>query len=66
MQEKKMAVKIDKEKCIRCGTCSSVCPMGVYEKDNDGYPVPDNNKCISCGLCVNLCPVGAITFDEDE
>ena len=34
-----MAVKIDETKCMKCGTCKSVCPLGVYEMDEKtGYP----------------------------
>ena len=61
-----MAVKIDETKCIKCGTCCNVCPMGVYDKDEKGKPVPDNSKCVNCGLCVNMCPTEAIQFDNDK
>ena len=60
-----MAVKIDQTKCIKCGTCKNICPMGVYEWKDDKM-TPDNSKCVSCGLCINMCPVEAISFDEDN
>ena len=62
-----MAIKIDREKCIKCGTCKEVCPMGVYDWNNEQDEMQyDNSKCVSCGLCVNMCPNGAISFAEDE
>ncbi len=62
-----MAVKIDETKCMKCGTCKSVCPLGVYEMDEKtGYPKPDNSKCVSCGLCINMCPCEAIKFEDEE
>ena len=62
-----MAVKIDETKCIKCGTCKSVCPLGVYTTNNQTErPEPDNEKCVSCGLCINMCPVEAIRFEDDD
>ena len=62
-----MAVVIDKEKCIGCGTCKNVCPMEVYDVNPTTKEMEyDNSKCVSCGLCINMCPVGAISFAEDE
>lgn len=64
--EKDMAVKIDREKCIKCGTCINVCPMSVYKENEEGGPTPDNSKCVNCGLCINMCPTGAISFEDDN
>ena len=62
-----MAVKIDETKCIKCGTCKSVCPLEVYKMNAEtNRPEPDNEKCVSCGLCINMCPNGAISFEDDD
>ena len=37
------------EKCINCGLCYRVCPIGIN-------PLKKNNKCIKCGLCNYVCP----------
>lgn len=52
-----MAFKIT-EKCIKCGGCEAMCPVGAISFDNEKYVI-DPKKCVSCGMCENVCPVGA-------
>lgn len=47
--------KIDKNKCTKCGICSSVCKMTI-----EPYKTPNNSECIRCGDCKNICPNKAI------
>jgi len=50
--------KVDDEKCIRCGTCVSVCPVNNIEiVDNK---VTWNHNCEICLACIHLCPQNAI------
>ncbi|MDE6833086.1 MAG: 4Fe-4S dicluster domain-containing protein, partial [Ruminococcus sp.] len=67
---------INKEKCVECGKCASVCPYSAIVNRkrpcqnackikaiyiNDEYSASiDNEKCIECGACVYQCPFGAI------
>jgi len=51
---------IDKKKCISCGTCVAICPVGAISFDKDGKAVIDKTKCIQCGACQVSCPVEAI------
>ena len=53
-------LKIDKNRCIRCGKCVSLCPMKNISLEN-GNTV-SGGKCTMCYRCVNFCPTQAITL----
>jgi len=53
-------IKIDDDKCMRCGKCIKLCPMSNIELA-DGKVVA-KNKCTMCYRCVNQCPKQAITL----
>jgi uncharacterized protein len=48
------------EKCVRCGVCEEVCPVGAASLPEDGDPVYDLDKCIGCAQCIALCPQSAL------
>lgn len=51
---------VDKSKCVGCGKCAEVCPVGAasVKKGRAGI---DRKKCIRCFCCQEFCPKGAIT-----
>lgn len=49
------------EKCVKCGVCSSVCPVDNIIKGNDGKP-EFKHDCEQCFACVAWCPAQAIDF----
>lgn len=49
------------DRCIGCGNCVSVCPVGAAVMQNK-KPVFNQKKCNFCGECVNLCPVEALSL----
>ncbi len=52
-------------KCINCGACLKLCPVGlnpILFKNKD-YLELAKEKCIHCGLCSYICPVN-INFKE--
>ncbi|MFG6351754.1 MAG: 4Fe-4S binding protein [Oscillospiraceae bacterium] len=53
-------LKIDRNRCIRCGKCVSLCPMKNLSL-KDGTAVA-GGKCTMCYRCVSLCPTQAITL----
>ncbi len=47
-------VRIDTEKCSRCGACVQCCPMDVRHVGD--------HECIHCGKCAEVCSQGAISL----
>ena len=60
-----MAVEFNREKCLSCGGCVSVCPKDALTLKNMKMEV-DPEKCIECGMCVDFCPVGAPFIKKKE
>ena len=55
-------MKVDQNKCLRCGGCVSVCPKNANELTEEGLTI-DSALCVKCGLCIRACPVLAIDYD---
>ena len=53
----------DKDKCISCNVCTSVCHQGidVMAFANKGKPMEDP-ECVRCSACVQSCPTGVLSF----
>ncbi len=50
--------------CIKCMTCTKVCPAGAIKIDGDKFKI-DLKKCIFCGNCAFYCPVQAIKMGDE-
>ncbi len=48
-------IRIIGERCIDCGACHAVCPVGLAE----GPTRPDPLLCLRCGACADACVSGA-------
>lgn len=53
---------VDKKKCIGCGACIEICPVGAISFSDDGTALINEKKCVKCGSCSVTCPVSAITI----
>lgn len=52
----------DPDKCVNCGLCARLCPMGSIDPNDVSNVV---GKCIKCCACVKHCPTGAKYFDHE-
>ena len=52
----------DPDKCVKCGLCARLCPMGSIDPDDVSKVT---GKCIKCCACVKKCPKGAKYFDHE-
>lgn len=59
-------LKLNKETCIGCGNCVTVCPHRIFELHDKKAHICDYNACIECGACANNCPVEAIYVNPDD
>ncbi|WP_394926828.1 EFR1 family ferrodoxin, partial [uncultured Robinsoniella sp.] len=53
-------LKINTVKCIGCGKCEKLCPLGNITLQN-GTAI-SGNTCTMCYRCINQCPKQAITL----
>ena len=59
----KFRIFAEKDKCISCNVCTSVCHQGidVMAFASQGAPMEDP-QCVRCSACVSSCPTGVLTF----
>jgi len=54
-----LKLRIDPEKCIKCGLCTQHC-------ETQAHPYPEetwkSGECVYCQNCASICPTGAISF----
>jgi ferredoxin len=45
---------IDKTKCVGCGNCHAICPMGAISLDVDGKSIVNQDECVECSTCYRV------------
>jgi len=55
---------VDVEKCVGCGECVDICPVNVYELQDDKSVPVNAEECLGCESCIEVCEAGAITVSE--
>ncbi|MHC1745724.1 MAG: ATP-binding protein [Negativicutes bacterium] len=53
-------IQVDREKCVKCGICADVCPIGIIHMKQEWPEQADPESCIACGHCTAACPHEAI------
>jgi ferredoxin len=47
-------MEIDKAKCVGCGNCHAICPMGAIYLDEDGKSTVRQDECVECYTCYRV------------
>lgn len=55
---------IDKTRCVECGACITVCPAGIFQRDENGTVAARQKACLDCFHCSAACPVQAVGHHE--
>lgn len=53
-------LRLDKDRCVGCGACHSVCPHRVFSMKNGKAYVIDRDACMECEACALNCPTEAL------
>lgn len=63
-------ISIENTTCNKCGLCSKICPIRVFDFRKEEIPVIQNNdECVLCGQCLCVCPTNSINhsgFDKSN
>lgn len=53
-------LSLDTSDCNGCGTCTLVCPHGLFTLNDHKAAIVDLDGCMECGACALNCPTDAI------
>ena len=57
--EIRQVISVDKDKCVNCHRCISVCPVRMCNDGSGDYVKVNHKLCIGCGRCISACDHGA-------
>ncbi len=53
-------LRLDRDACVGCGMCSTVCPHRIFVVQDKKADILDPDACMECGACAQNCPANAI------
>ncbi len=56
---------VNAEKCTGCEECVDICPVEVFEMENEKSVPVNVEECMGCESCVESCEAEAITVEEN-
>jgi polyferredoxin len=57
-----LRLKVVKDKCIDCKSCTDNCPMSLDVNGMVKQGAIENSECILCGNCIDVCPQDVIKY----
>jgi len=60
-----VSLVLDKQRCLKCEICSTVCPrqaVSIISGESDLDITIDSRLCVMCEVCSHFCPTGAVTL----
>ena len=57
-------VNVDQDKCEGCEECVDVCPVEVFEMEDEKAVPVNADECLGCESCIEVCETDAITIEE--
>ncbi len=58
-------ITVDKDKCVNCHVCITVCPIKYCNSAKGDFVNVDNESCIQCGKCIDACLHDARGYNDD-
>jgi len=55
-------IQIDRNECVDCGACLSICPQEVFSFDEEWRLQVREDECVLCGKCIPACPHRALSL----
>ena len=65
VREMDTPIVFDEAECVQCGACVSVCPVQVFEYNDDRTISINLKRCVLCKTCIAMCPHGALKTAEE-
>ena len=57
-------LSIDRDCCVDCGICTTVCPTGALHMERPHWILRfEVRRCVVCEQCIPSCPLGAIRLN---